>query len=75
MVQSEAQKRAKSNYHAKMMANPEYRQRKSENATKLTIKRYREDETFRKNMLEYQFWKYYYEDAEDKALKSIRRLY
>jgi len=73
MVQSEAQKRAKRNYHAKMMANPEYRQRKSQNANKLD--KYNTDETFRKNMLEYQFWKYYYDDAEEKAIKAIRRLF
>ena len=73
MVQSEAQKRAKRNYHAKMMSNPEYRQRKSQNANKLD--KYNKDETFRKNMLEYQFWKYYYDDAEEKAIKAIRRLF
>jgi hypothetical protein len=38
MVQSEAQQRAKRNYHAKIMANPEYRQRKSQNASKITLK-------------------------------------
>ena len=75
MVQSEAQKRAKRNYHAKMMANPEYRQRKSQNASRVTLKKYKEDDSFRKNMLEYQFWKYYYDDAEEKAIKAIRRLF
>jgi len=73
MVQSEAQQRAKRNYHAKMMLNPEYRKRKSENANKLD--KYNNDETFRKNMIEYQFWKYYYDHAEDKAIKAIRRLF
>lgn len=75
MAPTIAQQRAKSKYHAKMMSNPEYRQRKSENATKLVVKKYREDENFRKNMLEYQYLKYYYEDAEDKAIKAIRRLF
>ena len=75
MAPTEAQQRAKSKYHAKMMANPEYRQKKSETSTKLTVMRYKEDETFRKYMLEYQFWKYYYDDAEDKAIKAIRRLF
>ena len=73
MVQSEAQQRAKRNYHAKMMLNPEYRKRKSENANKLD--KYNNDETFRKNMIEYQFWKYYYDHAEEKSIKAIRRLF
>ena len=73
MVQSEAQKRAKRNYHAKMMASPEYRRQKSQNANKLD--KYNTDETYKKNMLEYQFWRYYYVDAEEKAIKSIRRLF
>ena len=75
MVQTEAQQRAKSKYHAKMMLNPEYRQKKSECATKLTIKKYHEDESFRKYMIEYQKWRNYYDDAEDKAIKAIRRLF
>ena len=37
--------------------------------------RYHEDETFRKNMIETKYLKYYYDDAEDKAIKAIRRLF
>ena len=75
MGTTEAQKRASKKYHEKMMSNPEYKQKWNERFTKIIIKKYKEDESFRKSMLEYKFWKYYYEDAEDKAIKAIRRLF
>jgi len=75
MVATEAQKRAMKKYQRKMMSNPEYRERKNNEIKVILKKRYQEDETFRKNMIEQKYLKYYYEDGGDKALKAIRRLF
>ena len=75
MVATEAQKRAMIKYQRKMMSNPEYKQRKNDEIKVILKKRYKEDETFRKTMIEQKYLKYYYEDAEDKALKAIRRIF
>lgn len=75
MVASEALKRAMKKYKAKMMSNPQYRANINKQTNDILKQKYKEDETFRKNRKEYEHLKYYYEDAEDKALKAIRRLF
>ena len=75
MKATEAQKRAMLKYQRKMLANPEYKERKNTIVKKILKQRYQEDETFRKNMLETKFLKYYYLHAQDKAIQSIRRLF
>jgi hypothetical protein len=72
---TDAQKRASAKYHAKKMSDPEYREKWNKRFVAITIKKYKDDETFKTKKLEYQFWKYYYDDAEDKAIKAIRRLF
>lgn len=72
---TEAQKRAMRKYKAKMMADPQYRAECNKKTNDILKQKYKEDEVFRENRKEYSNLKYYYEDAEDKALKAIRRLY
>ncbi len=75
MVATEAQKRAMLKYQRKMLSNPEYRQRKNAQVKDILKQRYHEDESFRKNMIETKYLKYYYADAQDQAIKAIRRLF
>ena len=75
MVASEALKRAMKKYKTKMMADPQYRAEYNKKTNNILKQKYKEDETFRKNRKEYEHLKYYYDDAEDKAIKAIRRLF
>ena len=75
MVASEALKRAMRKYKAKMMTDPQYRADYNKKTNEILKQKYKEDETFRENRKEYAHLKYYYDDAEDKAIKAIRRLF
>jgi len=75
MVLSDAQKRAMLNYQKRRRENDnEFREKCNNRGKEVLKQKYKEDENFRKKRLEYSSLKYYYEDAEDKALKSIRRI-
>jgi hypothetical protein len=75
MVLSDAQKRAMLNYQKRRRErDPEFREKCNIRASNILKQKYKEDESFRKKRLEYACLKYYYTDAEDKALMSIRRI-
>ena len=74
MVATEAQKLAMRKYKAKMMSNPQYREEYNRKTNEAMKRKYKEDEIFRENVKEYRYIKYYYVDAEDKALQAIRRI-
>ena len=75
MVLSDAQKRAMLNYQKRRReTDNEFREKCNNKGKEVLKQKYKEDENFRKKRLEYASLKYYYEDAEDKALKSIRRI-
>jgi hypothetical protein len=74
MVATDAQKLAMRKYKAKMMANPLYRDEYNKKTNEAMKKKYKDDENFRKHVVETKYLKYYYLDAQDKAIQSIRRI-
>jgi len=76
MVLSDAQKRAMLNYQKKRRENDnEFREKCNNRGKEVLKQKYKDDPNFRKKRLEYSNLKYYYDDAEEKALKAIRRLF
>jgi hypothetical protein len=72
---TEAQKRAMRKYMAKKRTDDVFRVDYNNKTNDILKRRYREDATFRENRKEYSNLQYYYQDAEDKAIKAIRRLF
>ena len=78
MGRTQALKDAQKRYMAKIKGTPQgdkvYEKLKELNK-ELFRKKYHEDETFRKNKNEYCKLRKYYLDAEDGALKALRKLF
>jgi len=72
---TEAQKRAMRKYMAKKRTDDVFRVDYNNKTNDILKRRYREDAAFRENIKEYSNLQYYYQDAEDKAIKAIRRLF
>lgn len=78
MVRTQALKEAQKRYMAKIKGTPQgdkiYEKVKKANKEHF-MKKYREDETFRKSKNEYCKWRKYYLDFENGTFRALRNLF